>query len=47
LRLWVREEKGGPLGFRIGLLYTRLASVPQALWAAPHEEGTRSSGPGT
>jgi hypothetical protein len=27
------------LGFRIGLLYTRFASMPQALWAALHEDG--------
>jgi hypothetical protein len=35
------------LGFRIGLLYTRLASVPQALWAAPHEDGHEVIRPGT
>jgi hypothetical protein len=27
------------LGFRIGLLYTRFASMPQALWAALREDG--------
>jgi putative two-component system protein, hydrogenase maturation factor HypX/HoxX len=27
------------VGFRIGLLYTRFASMPQALWAALREDG--------
>ena len=27
------------MGFRIGLLYTRFASMPQALWAALREDG--------
>ena len=27
------------MGFRIGLLYTRFASMPQALWAALGEDG--------
>jgi putative two-component system hydrogenase maturation factor HypX/HoxX len=27
------------MGFRIGLLYTRFASVPQALWAGLRENG--------
>jgi hypothetical protein len=27
------------LGFRIGLLYTRFAGMPQALWAALCEDG--------
>jgi hypothetical protein len=27
------------MGFRIGLLYTRFASMPQALWAALQEDG--------
>lgn len=27
------------MGFRIGLLYTRFASLPQALWAALREDG--------
>jgi hypothetical protein len=27
------------LGFRIGLLYTRFVSMPQALWAALCEDG--------
>jgi hypothetical protein len=31
--------EGGPLGFGIGLLYTRFASMPQALWAALREDG--------
>src|SRR4030095_6649170 len=30
---------GGPVGFRIGLLYSRFASMPQALWAALREDG--------
>jgi hypothetical protein len=31
--------EGVPLGFGIGLLYTRFASMPQALWAALREDG--------
>jgi hypothetical protein len=27
------------MGFRIGLLYTRFVSMPQALWAALRENG--------
>lgn len=27
------------MGFRIGLLYTRFASMPRALWAALREDG--------
>ena len=27
------------MGFRIGLLYSRFASMPQALWAALREDG--------
>ena len=27
------------MGFRIGLLYTRFVSMPQALWAALCEDG--------
>jgi hypothetical protein len=27
------------MGFRIGLLYTSFASMPQALWAALREDG--------
>ena len=27
------------MGFRIGLRYTRFASMPQALWAALREDG--------
>ena len=27
------------MGFRIGLLYTRFAGMPQALWAALREDG--------
>jgi hypothetical protein len=27
------------MGFRIGLLYTRFASMPQTLWAALPEDG--------
>jgi hypothetical protein len=27
------------MGFRIGLLYTRFASMPPALWPALHEDG--------
>ena len=27
------------MGFRIGLLYSRFAGMPQALWAALHEDG--------
>jgi hypothetical protein len=27
------------LGFRIGSLYIRFAGMPQALWAALHEDG--------
>jgi putative two-component system hydrogenase maturation factor HypX/HoxX len=27
------------MGFRIGLLYSRFASMPQALWAAPRDDG--------
>ena len=27
------------MGFRIGLLYIRFASMPQALWAALREDG--------
>jgi hypothetical protein len=34
-----QQERGGPLGFRIGLLYTRFASMRQALWAALREDG--------
>jgi hypothetical protein len=34
-----QQERGRPMGFRIGLRYTRFASMPQALWAALREDG--------
>jgi hypothetical protein len=34
-----QQERGRPMGFRIGSLYTRFVSMPQALWAALCEDG--------